>query len=62
MLYEVITVNESLRLELEDKSLEELTAILASYKTLHNTTDSDTKKRAIRGIEIEDYYAQNPET
>ncbi len=56
-----VPVNESLRLELEDKSLEELTAILASYKTLHNTTDSDTKKRAIRGIEIEDYYAQNPE-
>jgi tRNA dimethylallyltransferase len=44
-----------LRKILEKKSLEELTGILSSYKSLHNTTDIDTKKRAIRAIEIEEY-------
>lgn len=48
--------NQSLRAELETKSLEELTAILANYKQLHNNTDTDNKKRAIRAIEIEEYY------
>lgn len=52
--------NPPLREELEKKSLEELTAILASYKTLHNNTDTDNKKRAIRAIEIEEYYRQCP--
>jgi len=45
----------SLRKRLENKSMEELTAILSSYKSLHNTTDIDTKKRAIRAIEIGEY-------
>ena len=40
--------------------MEELTAILSSYKTLHNSTDVDTVKRAIRAIEIEEYYAKTP--
>lgn len=48
--------NPELREKLAGKSLEELTAILASYKKLHNTTDVDTAKRAIRAIEIEEYY------
>ena len=51
--------NKELRQRLEGKSLEELTEILKSYKTLHNTTDTDTAKRAIRAIEIEDYYARH---
>lgn len=46
-----------LREELESKSLEELIDILRSYKSLHNVTDIDTKKRAVRAIEIEKYYA-----
>ena len=60
--YKLIPVpeNASLRARLEEKSLEELTAILASYKQLHNNTDTDTKKRAIRAIEIEEYYASCP--
>lgn len=53
--------NPSLRRELESKSLEELTAILADMKQLHNTTDVDTAKRAIRAIEIQQYYHDNPE-
>lgn len=49
--------NPTLRAELEKKSLEELTSILSSYKKLHNSTDVDTVKRAVRAIEIEEYYA-----
>lgn len=59
--YRLIEVSENseLRDSLADKSLEELTAILKSYKRLHNTTDVDTCKRAIRAIEIEEYYRTN---
>ena len=52
--------NPELRKRLADKSLEELTALLATYKSLHNTTDVDTAQRAIRAIEIEEYYRQTP--
>ena len=52
--------NPELRERLADKSLEELTALLATYKSLHNTTDVDTAQRAIRAIEIEEYYRQTP--
>lgn len=52
--------NPELRASLEGKSLEELTQILAGYKKLHNSTDVDTVKRAIRAIEIEEYYKQQP--
>ncbi len=48
--------NEALRTVLAGKSLEELTEMLKSYKQLHNKTDVDTPKRAIRAIEIEEYY------
>lgn len=48
--------NKELRAALQDKSLDELTKILRGYKQLHNTTDVDTCKRAIRAIEIEEYY------
>ena len=44
-----------LRASLEKKTLGELTEILSSYRKLHNVTDIDTKKRAIRAIEIEFY-------
>lgn len=52
--------NPELRASLEGKSLEELTPILEGYKKLHNSTDVDTAKRAIRAIEIEEYYKQQP--
>ena len=52
--------NPELRTRLADKSLETLTGILQQYKTLHNSTDVDTVKRAIRAIEIEEYYAKHP--
>ncbi len=52
--YQLIDVpkNEQLRESLKNKSLDELSVILSQYKTLHNTTDLDTKQRAIRAIEI----------
>lgn len=48
--------NPVLRESLKGKSLEELERILASYKVLHNKTEVDTAQRAIRAIEIEEYY------
>ena len=55
-----VPVNPELRDKLADKSLEELTDILKTYKELHNNTDTDTVRRAIRAIEIEEYYRQHP--
>lgn len=52
--------NISLRRSLEGKTLEELTEILAAMKTLHNSTDVDTAKRAVRAIEIAEYYREHP--
>ena len=57
-----VPANEALRQRLEALTLEELTAMLASMKRLHNTTDIDTAKRAIRAIEIETYYREHPDT
>ena len=48
--------NKALRESLEGRSLDELTTLLSNYKQLHNSTDVDTCKRAIRAIEIEEYY------
>lgn len=53
--------NTELRSSLSSKSLEELTGILSKMKTLHNVTDVDTVKRAIRAIEIQTYYENHPE-
>ena len=57
--------NKELRQELEGKSLQELTEILERLKSenhsnMHNTTDVDTCKRAIRAIEIEMAYKEAP--
>ncbi|MBD5266915.1 MAG: tRNA (adenosine(37)-N6)-dimethylallyltransferase MiaA [Bacteroides sp.] len=53
--------NKELRESLKGKTLEELAQILASMKTLHNVTDIDTEKRAIRAIEIQTYYKEHPD-
>ena len=57
--------NEKLRAELADKSLDELTEMLADLKrrtgsVMHNRTDVDTAQRAIRAIEIETYNLTSP--
>lgn len=62
--YRLIEVppNKILRKELEGKNLEELSEILKNLKPkLHNHTDIETDRRAIRAIEIEKYYSENPE-
>lgn len=54
--------NPVLRETLKNKSLPELAAILSSYGPLHNTTDVDSARRAIRAIEIAAFSAQqNPD-
>jgi tRNA dimethylallyltransferase len=57
-----VPVNETLRKNLDGKSLLELTGILKTYKNyLHNQTDIENIKRAVRAIEIEEYYLTHPE-
>ena len=51
--------NKILRNSLKNKTLEELTAILATYKTLHNTTDTSSPQRVIRAIEIACFSQKN---
>lgn len=57
---DTVPENTPLRESLVGKSLEELTALLSTYKTLHNKTDVDSVKRAIRAIEIAEYYRTHP--
>ncbi|MDR0811428.1 MAG: tRNA (adenosine(37)-N6)-dimethylallyltransferase MiaA [Paludibacter sp.] len=52
--------NPVLRAALAEKSIDELKNILSSYVSLHNTTDLDSAKRAIRAIEIAKYTAEQP--
>lgn len=57
--------NPELRKALEEKSLEELTAMLVELKeknhsVMHNKTDVDSCQRAIRAIEIETYNLTKP--
>ena len=55
-----VPVNEQRRAELEQLSLEALTEILTGYKSLHNTSDIENKKWALRAIEIEEFCRANP--
>ncbi|EFI49850.1 tRNA delta(2)-isopentenylpyrophosphate transferase [Segatella oris C735] len=57
--------NQALRDKLADKSLGELTEILAELKSqsgskMHNKTDVDSCQRAVRAIEIESYNLEHP--
>ena len=56
-----VPINEALRAQLSNKTLLELIELLKNYKNLHNTSDVDTVKRAIRAIEIEEYYLEHSE-
>lgn len=53
--------NKELRERLSSESLDKLVEILKGYKLLHNVTDVDTVKRAVRAIEIEEYYLRHPD-
>ena len=57
--------NPALRQQLEGKTLDELTQLLADLKAktgsvMHNKTDVDSCQRAIRAIEIESYNLEHP--
>jgi len=56
--YKLVEVpeNPDLRQSLENKTLPELEKMLSEYVILHNKSDVDTVKRAIRAIEIAEYY------
>lgn len=56
-----VPTDEKFRKSLDDVPFEELVSRLRSLKKLHNTTDIDTKQRAIRALEIADYYSRHPE-
>lgn len=47
-----VPVNKALREELEGKDMETLREILAAYGPLHNVTDTGSRKRLVRAIEI----------
>ena len=54
-----VPVNEELRKSLQNKNIYDLENILKSYKRIHNRSDLDTTKRAIRAIEIAEFYKNN---
>ena len=45
----------------DDKTDKFLVEELKKYKDLHNQTDTDTRRRLVRALEIERYYEQNTE-
>lgn len=51
--------NEPLRQQLADKSMEELTELLKHFIRLHNHTDTETRERLLRAIEIQVYAKEN---
>ena len=57
-----VPINEDRRLELQLLSLDSLKEILSTYKSIHNTSDIENSKRAIRAIEIEEFCLAHPET
>lgn len=66
--YNLLPVPENIELRsaLANKTIDELKSQLLLLKNMngtnmHNTTDVDTAKRAIRAIEIETYYKNHPE-
>lgn len=52
-----VPADEELRSRLSGLDLDSLKEILSGYRRLHNTTDVDNAKRAIRAIEIEEFYS-----
>jgi tRNA dimethylallyltransferase len=55
-----VPVNDKIRDDLSLLSMNELEERLKTYRNLHNTTDTITRKRLIRAIEIEEYYRTRP--
>ena len=60
--YKLVKVPENLilRKQLKPKTLDELSQILKSYGAIHNSSDIKDRERAIKAIEIAEFYKQNP--
>lgn len=54
-------VDEAYRKKLQQCSDEELTARLASLVKLHNHTDTETRERLVRALEIQEFKQKNPD-
>ena len=54
-------VDPEYRRSLEPYSDEELTARLVSYVKLHNHTDTETRERLVRALEIQEFADRHPE-
>lgn len=52
--------NPELRRQLDTMTDQELTQLLQTYVTLHNHTDTESRQRLIRAIEIQDYQKKHP--
>jgi len=57
-----VPINEKRRAGLQLLPLDSLKKILSGYKSIHNTSDIENSKRAIRAIEIEEFCLAHPET
>ncbi len=55
-------IDPEYRRSLEAYTDEELTARLASYIQLHNHTDTETRERLVRALEIQEYRLQHPDS
>jgi tRNA dimethylallyltransferase len=55
-----VPANHEFRALCESKTEEELISELKDLKELHNQTEIDNRRRVIRALEIEHYYASNP--
>ncbi len=60
--YKLIKVPENieLRKKLGEINDEELIKLFKSYKSIHNVTDTQDRKRLIKAIEIQEYYEKHP--
>lgn len=56
-----VPTNNELRTHFQTQSFDDLSKLLASFKSLHNITDTDHPERLYRALEIEIYYQNHPE-
>lgn len=54
-------IDDEYRRTLDGKSDEELTSRLSSYIKLHNHTDTETRDRLLRALEIQEFRASHPD-
>ncbi|MBR5028286.1 MAG: tRNA (adenosine(37)-N6)-dimethylallyltransferase MiaA [Bacteroidales bacterium] len=58
--FELVPENIELRKKLSSQTDEELTRLLQSYVKLHNHTDTESRDRLLRAIEIQEYQHSHP--